>query len=202
MRISTRRRATTAALLLALSLAPAIPAAERAVPEPSLLGMTRRSGRSEKPAAPVRIVISPGATVGPGRQRAQVVTTSLVAGAGLTVRIAGQGGLSIESAGLHPPIAGSAPAALTFTPGVTTLVTSAEAGAPAAIDLVLGAGPKGGGRLLVEATLLLSDGTRQTAIALWGTEPPATSATERHPGSRVVTTPDGRQILEIPSGRP
>jgi hypothetical protein len=194
-----RMSAAAAASLLVLSLTPAIRAAESAAAEPRILGMTRQSGRSEKPTAPLRIDVVPGAIVAPGRQRVEVVTTPLVAGASLSVRIAGQGGLTIESAALQRALQGPA---LTFTPAATTLVTSAEAGAHSVIDLVLDSGPKGGGRLLVEATLTLIDGARQTAIALWGTEAKPTSVTERHPGSRVVTTPDGRQILEIPSGRP
>ncbi|MBI3448210.1 MAG: hypothetical protein HY049_04735, partial [Acidobacteria bacterium] len=141
--------------------------------------------RTAKPEAPIRIEVTPGRALGAGRQELQVRTTPLVSGESLTVRAMPQQGLVVESA----------------IPGTTVSAPGAE-GAISSIDLVVASGSRGSGRLLVEATLDLGGGRRQTAIALWGGAGPTASIASRPPGSRVVTSPDGRQYLEIPSGRP
>jgi hypothetical protein len=172
--------------------------------EKSLLGMTRLSGIWEKPVAPIEILVEPAEMIAAGRQRVRIVVTPLAEGASLQVRAAGQEGISVRSA----TIAGGAGFATSTREGLTvareaaTLVAGGAARVPRGLDLVLDSASAFSGRLLVEATLTLADGRRQTAIALWGKEAPAAPATDLHPGSRVVTTPDGRQILEIPSGKP
>jgi len=161
---------------LNLSLAPTSAAPIAAVMAASL--------RTAKPSAPIRIEVIPGRALAAGRQELQVRGTPLVAGESLTIRVVPQQGLVVASA----------------VPGAT-VVSPGAADATSSIDLVVARGARGEGRLLVEATLDLGGGNRQSAIALWGTGGPVASIATRPPGSRVVTSTDGRRILEIPSGR-
>jgi len=140
--------------------------------------------RTAKPGAPIRIEVIPGRALGAGRQELQVRAVPLVTGESLTVRAIPQQGLVVESA---------IPGATFSGPGVEGSISS--------IDLVVVSGSRGSGRLLVEATLDVGGGRGQTAIALWGGTGPAASVARRPSGSRVVTSPDGRQYLEILSGR-
>src|SRR5262249_42102758 len=108
-------------------------------------------------------------------------------GSSLEISVTGQEGMTVAVPGKGP---------------ATSFAVTSPAAGPSSLDVVVAEGGAVSGRLLVEATLVEPDGTRQTAIALWGRPTPEPPATERHPGSRVVTAPDGRQVLEIPSGRP
>lgn len=145
--------------------------------------LQRLTAEGVKHDPPLRIRLSPGQVLAPDRQEAAILVTPLADAGRLQVRVTADDGLMIADG----------------APEIEIPVDASRT--PARVELILSAVPSGQRRLLVRATLTLPDGTEQSAVALWAAERRERPVTANHPGSRIVRGPDGREVLEIPSGR-
>jgi len=174
-------RSMCASVLVAAALAGVAAAREADTPPGFVSKLVRFTEEGLKPEPPITIRLSAGAVSPAGRQEAVVEVTPLIDGSRLHVEILAEDGLSIVKG----------------APGLERALPRARVGENIRVTLASsGAGER---RLIVRARLLLPDGTEQSAVAFWAAERREHSLEEDHPGSRVVRSPDGREVLEMPS---
>jgi hypothetical protein len=180
--MNTRSWAAAALLLIGALGAGAAPAkrpARAARLRPTRL--IRLNPPGEAPQPPIRISLEPGPVLPSGRQRISVQVTPTVPGRTLDVRTEGEDGLELV---------GGAQSWRT-APG-RRRVESREV-----ILVVRGEGER---RLVVRASLVLVNGSRVTATAVYAMSPRKVTPEQEHPGAQQHTRPGGRKVLEIPSG--
>jgi len=150
---------------------------------PLVSRMVRLNARDDKPAAPVAIAVVPGRVTAAGRQEVLVTATPGVRARQLILSVRAGDGLVVASRHADHTARG-------------------EAKVPVTRAVELAASGPGQRRVTVTATLVFANGARQTGIAAYLLNPQAPRVRPSSAGSRRVDTPDGRQILELPSGNP